>query len=253
MLTAVVTQVGDSYTVHLTSAPPNTTPVQNTSTTQAPSGSTASTTVATTATTAPTTATTVVLGANETLNTDGLIVSKTGIAHAGVNEAAPGPNPIVPEVKEVVWGAGAFIVFALIMRYIAFPRLKKGMDARYDGIQSDHAEATSDRAAARSEVAEYNAQVATLKAEAAAQIDHARQELETARTARIAAANAEIATKRAAATAENEAARAAVQSQIKGAVEDVSSSAIRLAIGKDPDPNVVGRVVDDVMSAGALR
>ncbi len=246
MLTAVVTQVGDSYTVHLTSAPPNTTPVQNTSTTQTTSGSTASTT-------APTTATTVVLGANETLNSDGLIVAKTGIAHAGVNEAAPGPNPIVPEVKEVVWGAGAFIVFALIMRYVAFPRLKKGMDARYDGIQSDHAQASSARAAARSEVAEYNAQVAMLKAEAAAQIDHARQELETTRTARIAAANAEIATKRAAATAENEAARVAVQSQIKGAVEDVSSSAIRLAIGKDPDPSVVGRVVDDVMSAGALR
>lgn len=250
MLTAVVTQVGDSYTVHLTSAPPSTTPVDNTSTTQTTSGSTASTTVATTA---PTTATTVVLAANQTLNSDGLIVAKDGIAHAGVNEVAPGPNPIVPEVKEVVWGAGAFIVFALIMRYIAFPRLKNGMDARYNGIQSDHAQATASRNAARSEVAEYNAQVATLKAEAAAQIDHARQELETVRTARIAAANAEIATKRAAATAENEAARAAVQSQIKGAVEDVSSSAIRLAIGKDPDPSVVGRVVDDVMNAGALR
>jgi F-type H+-transporting ATPase subunit b len=240
VLTAVVTQVGDSYTVHLTSAPPSTTPVDNTSTTQTTSGSTASTTVATTA---PTTATTVVLAANQTLNSDGLIVAKDGIAHAGVNEAAPGPNPIVPEFKEVVWGAGAFIVFALIMRYIAFPRLKNGMDARYNGIQSDHAQATASRDAARSEVAEYNAQVATLKAEAAAQIDHAR----------IAAANAEIATKRAAATAENEAARAAVQSQIKGAVEDVSSSAIRLAIGKDPDPSVVGRVVDDVMNAGALR
>jgi F-type H+-transporting ATPase subunit b len=244
VLTAVVTQVGGSYTVHLTDAPPSSTPVEETNSSEAPVTSDA--------------ATDVTIGAEEehhdnvTLNSDGY-VANDGVAHIGVDEAAPGPNPIVPEIKEVAWGAGAFIVFALVMRYLAFPKLKKGMDARYAGIQSDHEQAAAARAAAQSEVAEYQAQLASVKAEAAAQLDQARQELEAKRTARIAAANAEINERRAAATAENDAARAAVQSQIKGAVADVSSSAIRLAIGKDPDPTVVERVVDDVMSAGATR
>jgi F-type H+-transporting ATPase subunit b len=230
VLTAVVTQVGEQFTVHVSTVPP-TTPVQQTSTTDASSTE---------------------ANSNVTLATDGY-VAKDGIGHTTADQAAPGPNPIVPEIKEVAWGAGAFIVFAIIMRYLAFPRLKKGMDARYNGIRSDHEEADSTRLAAQTDVADYQAQLATVKAEAAARIDRARQELETKRTARIAIANAEIAERRAAAAAENDAARAAVQSQIQGAVADVSSSAIALAIGKTPDPAVVSRVVDDVMSAGATR
>ena len=230
MLTAVVTQVGEQFTVHVSTVPP-TTPVQETSTTEA-------------ATTEH--------DSNVTLTTDGYVATD-GIGHTTAEQAAPGPNPIVPEIKEVAWGAGAFIVFAIVMRYVAFPRLKKGMDARYNGIRSDHEHADATRLAAQTDVADYQAQLATVKAEAAARIDRARQELETKRSARIATANAEIAERRAAATAENEAARAAVQSQIQGAVADVSSSAISLAIGKTPDPAVVSRVVDDVMSVGANR
>ena len=230
MLTAVVTQVGEQFTVHVSTVPP-TTPVQETSTTVAATNA---------------------QNSNVTLTTDGYVATD-GIGHTTTDQAAPGPNPIVPEVKEVAWGAGAFIVFAIIMRYVAFPRLKKGMDARYNGIRSDHEQADATRAAAQTDVADYQAQLATVKAEATGRIDRARQELEAHRTARIATVNAEIAERRAAATAENEAARAAVQSQIQGAVADVSSSAIALAIGKTPDPTVVSRVVDDVMSAGANR
>lgn len=230
MLTAVVTQVGEQFTVHVSTVPP-TTPVQETSTTVAAATD---------------------HNSNVTLSTDGYVATN-GIGHTTADQAAPGPNPIVPEVKEVAWGAGAFIVFAIVMRYVAFPRLKKGMDARYNGIRSDHEQADATRAAAQTDVADYQAQLATVKAEAAGRIDRARQELEAHRAARLATVNAEIADRRAAATAENEAARAAVQTQIQGAVADVSSSAIALAIGKSPDPAVVSRVVDDVMSAGANR
>lgn len=232
MLTAVVTQVGEQFTVHLsarTTTVPPAEPVQESSTTESGTSD-----------------------QNVTQSSDG-VVAKDGIAHVGVDEAAPGPNPIVPEIKEVVWGAGAFIVFAIVMRYVAFPRLKRGMDARYNGIRNDHEQADATRLAAQTDVADYQAQLATVKAEAMSRIDRARQELETKRSARIATVNAEIAERRAAAAADNDAARAAVQDQIQGAVADVSSSAITLAIGKTPDPAVVSRVVDDVMSAGANR
>ncbi|MUH52144.1 MAG: hypothetical protein F2789_13140 [Actinobacteria bacterium] len=165
----------------------------------------------------------------------------------------PGPSPIAPELKEVAWGGGSFVVFAVLMRFVLFPRLKKGMDARYAGIRADHEGADATRAEAKAEVAGYEAQLAGVKAEAAAHIDAARQTLEAERAARLEVVGAEIAQHRAAATAENDAARAAVQSQIESAVADVSGRAIELAVGKRPDATVVARVVADVMGAGVSR
>ena len=35
-------------------------------------------------------------------------------------------NPIAPEVKEMVWGFGAFVVLAVLMRWVLFPRMQQG-------------------------------------------------------------------------------------------------------------------------------
>ena len=164
-----------------------------------------------------------------------------------------GPSPIVPETKELVWTSAAFVVFALVMRYFLYPRLRKGMDSRYASIRDDHAGADTTRAAAKADVAAYETELAAVRAEAATRIDAARRTLEAERAARLVTANAEIAAKRAEAVAANEAARAAAESQIESAVTDVSSRAIELAIGKVPDPAVVQRVVTDVMSVGVGR
>ena len=214
MLTAVVTQSGSAFTVHLVATvPPNST-------------------------------------AEQTTSTDAQPITVLPLLGEVVK---PGPSPIAPELKEVAWGGGSFVVFAVLMRFWLFPRLKTGMDARYAGIRSDHEGADATRSAAKAEVAGYEAQLAGVKAEAAAHIETARQTLETERTARIAVVNAEISEHRNAAAAENDAARLAVQSQIESAVADVSGRAIELAVGKRPDATLVNRVVADVMGAGATR
>jgi len=46
-------------------------------------------------------------------------------------------NPIFPEVKEVIWGFGSFVVLALAMRFYLFRKVRDGMDARYNSIQGD--------------------------------------------------------------------------------------------------------------------
>lgn len=166
------------------------------------------------------------------------------------NECGPGPSPIIPEMKELVWGAGAFIVFALLMRFFLFPRLKKGMDARYNSIREGHESADVARSSARSEVAQYEAAVASAKAEAAKVVDAARATLETERQAKISEANARINAKREAALRDAEAAKAAVRGQIESAVSDVVTSAVEAATGKRPDSAAVSRAVADVMSAG---
>jgi len=88
-------------------------------------------------------------------------------------ECGPGPSPIIPEMKEIAWGAGSFIVFALLMRLFLFPRLKRGMDARYESIRSGHENAEATRTAARTEVSQYESALASAKAEAAKVIEAA--------------------------------------------------------------------------------
>jgi F-type H+-transporting ATPase subunit b len=164
-----------------------------------------------------------------------------------------GPSPIAPEPKELAWTAGAFVVFAVVMRYVLYPRLRKGTDARYEWIRSGHEGADTMRAAAKTEVADYQAELAGVKAQAAGKLDVARRTLEGERSERLAVVNREISAERSRAAAEADAARAAVQDQLETAVNDVASRASELAIGKTPDPDVVHRVVQEVINAGAQR
>jgi len=162
----------------------------------------------------------------------------------------PGPSPIAPEAKELFWGASSFIVLALLMRFFLFPRLKKGMDARYGHIRESHEQADAMRASARAEVAEYESALATVKAEANERVDAARHTLETERTARLAEVNGAITEKRDAAAAEADAAREAVQGDVAAAAADVTARTIELATGRAPDAASVRSAVDGLMSTG---
>lgn len=166
------------------------------------------------------------------------------------SECGPGPSPILPEMKELIWGGSSFIVFALAMRFFLFPRLKRGMDARYTSIREGHEKADAARSAARSEVAQYEAALASAKAEAAKVIEAARSTLESERQAQISAANARIAAQRDAALAQEDAARVAARSQVESAVAVVVTSAVEIATGKKPDSAAVTRAVTDALSAG---
>ena len=44
-------------------------------------------------------------------------------------------NPIFPELKEVAWGFGAFVILFVVLRLFLLPKIQKGMKSRYDSIQ----------------------------------------------------------------------------------------------------------------------
>ena len=166
-------------------------------------------------------------------------------------EEAAGPesdlNPIAPELKEVVWGFGAFVVLALAMRLFLFRKVRDGMTSRYGSIEGDLEQAEALTASARADVAEYDAQVATVRAEAQTRVDAARATLEAERAERLAAANARIAEKRAAAAAEVDAAKQAARGQVESAVADVSARLGELATGRRPSDDVVRAAVAQAM------
>ena len=166
-------------------------------------------------------------------------------------EEAAGPesdlNPIAPELKEVVWGFGAFVVLALAMRLFLFRKVRDGMTSRYGRIEGDLEQADALTASARADVAEYDAQVATVRAEAQTRVEAARATLEAERSEKLAAANARIADKRSAAAAEVDAAKQAARGQVESAVADVSARLGELATGRRPSDDVVRGAVAQAM------
>lgn len=178
-----------------------------------------------------------------------------GVVAAEESEKPEGtpPNPIAPTANEMYWAGGAFLVMFVIMRYFLFPRLKKGMDARYEGIRSDLDTAEKVKADAKGDVADYERALAEVRAEAAGRIDAARQKVDAERTARLTEVNAKIASARAEADQRIAAARESARGQVESAVAQVAARAAELATGKTPDPSVVQSAVKAAMETGGSR
>ncbi len=171
-------------------------------------------------------------------------------AETGSEEGAPvsaGPNPIAPEMKELVWGAGSFIVFLFFMRLFLVPKVRKGMASRYESIQADHEYASATRDGARADVARYESAIAEIRSEAARRLEAARQTLDKERSEKVAEINAQISARRASAESEVATARADAQGQIVSAVTAVTARATQIAVGVSPDNAVVTRSVQQAM------
>ena len=135
----------------------------------------------------------------------------------------------------MAWGFGSFAVLALLMRYCLYPRLRKGMDARYEVIKGGHEQAEQVTDAARADVAQYEAQLATIKAEAQQRIEAARAVLDGERSERLAEVNTRIGEKRAAAATAVEQARTAAQADVEAAVRSVAVEGRRAGHRPDAD------------------
>ena len=177
----------------------------------------------------------------------------TSSSGEATTEVKTAPNPIAPETKELAWAAGSFLVLFVILRYFLFPKLKKGMDARYADIRSDIEGADQVKLSAQSDVAEYEKALAAARAEASSRIDAARQTVDNERTAQLAQVNARIATARAEADQQTSAARAAAQGEVAAAVAQVASKAAELASGRTPDASTVQAAVTAAMQSAGSR
>jgi F-type H+-transporting ATPase subunit b len=177
-----------------------------------------------------------------------LAAQEEGDEHA--EELDEGPSPITPEIHELLWGVGSFVVFLILVRLVLFPRIKKGMDARRDLINSQLEQAERTRADAEGEVAQYQAKLTEIRAEAAKRIDAARQVLDEERQAKLTEVNARIAEKRAAAAAQVEAAKEAARGQVVDAAADVCAAAAERVLGRPVDPAAARAAAETALAAG---
>jgi F-type H+-transporting ATPase subunit b len=179
-----------------------------------------------------------------------LSAQEEGEEVAEEEEPDEGPSPIAPELKELAWGLGAFVVFLILVRLVFYPRIKRGMDARRELIRSELEEAERTEAEAEGEVAQYQARLAEVRAEVAKRIDAARQELDQERQAQLAEVNARIAEQRAAAAADVEVAKAGAQPEIVAAAAEVAAAAAERVLGRPVDAAAARAAADAAVSAG---
>jgi F-type H+-transporting ATPase subunit b len=154
------------------------------------------------------------------------------------------PNPILPEMREVVWGVGSFILLAILMRVVLYPRLQRSMDARAARIQGDLDSADHVTSSVAGEQRAYADRIASAHAEAATVLDAARAKAEAARSERVAALNAELAQMRSAATVEVDGAKASAHASLADSVAQLAVRAASKVVAKPLDVAANRGVVD---------
>ena len=154
------------------------------------------------------------------------------------------PNPIIPEVNEIVWGGAAFLILFVLMVKKGFPAVKGAMDARAEKIRNDLDAAEQARTDAQVVQADYEARLADAKAEASRLIDEARGAADQVKTDLMARHEAEMADLRTRAAADIESSRTQAIADLRAEVAGIALGAAERVVQSSLDADVQGRLID---------
>jgi F-type H+-transporting ATPase subunit b len=156
-------------------------------------------------------------------------------------------NPIIPEVKEILW---AFVFLALLyiaMRFVLVPPIQRMVRERDEKIRADFASVDEVNAEIAATRARYDEALATARAEADEIIGAARAEADAHKARLQAEAQAEIAALRTQVQAEIDAARSRALVDVRGDVVEMAVVAASAVIEAPIDRSTATAVVDRVL------
>jgi F-type H+-transporting ATPase subunit b len=158
------------------------------------------------------------------------------------------PSPIIPEINEVIWGGGAFVVLLALMLWKGFPAVQKIMNERSEKIASDLDEADKAKTDAQAVKSQYEAELADAKSAAAAVLEEARQQAEVLRSDLQARAETEISEMKAQAASEIEAARERAMGDLQSEVADIVVGAAERVVEANLDAEAQARLIDNYIN-----
>jgi len=158
------------------------------------------------------------------------------------------PNPVLPEMNELIWISLAFLVVLVIGLKFAFPSMSAAMKARTEKIRTDLEAAETARTEAETEAAEYKASLANAQSEAARILDEARTAAEAVRTERIAAADAEAAEVRSRANVEAESIRAQALADLRAEVASLAVGAAEQVVQRNLDAAAQSELIENYIN-----
>jgi F-type H+-transporting ATPase subunit b len=165
------------------------------------------------------------------------------LAVVTAEEAEAAPNPLIPALPDLLWGAVAFAVILIVFIWKVLPRLNAVLDARSEAIEGGIKKAEAAQAEAAAAKDEYQRQLADARAEAARIREQARLDATAIATEVKEQASADAARIAATAQAQIEAERQAALVSLRS---EVGTLAIDLASG------VIGETLSDDKKAQAV-
>jgi F-type H+-transporting ATPase subunit b len=171
-----------------------------------------------------------------------------------ISDCFEAPNPLMPEINEVIWGAVGFFTVLGFLQWKAVPAIKKTMAARTERIAGDLAAAEAQRTEAEAVHAQYQAQLADARQESARIVEEARQAADSVRTDLIAKAEADAAEIRARAAQDAEGAKAQAIADLRGEVAALAIGAAEQVVGRNLDQATNAALVEAyIEQVGANR
>ena len=162
-------------------------------------------------------------------------------------------NPILPEPNEIIWGAISFVILVTLIYKLAYPALKKGLEARAARIQGSLDEADKAKDEAQGVLGEYSRQLADAKNEAGRIIEEARQAAEGVKREQEARLQTELAEMRERAAADVEAAKAQAVADLRGEVAGLAIGAAEVIVGKTLDRDTQTQLVEQYIASISSR
>jgi F-type H+-transporting ATPase subunit b len=171
-----------------------------------------------------------------------------------VDACQEAPSPILPPTNELIWGAISFAAVFLLLRKLAWPGIKKGMEGRTERIRADLAQAESAKADAEQVLAEYRTQLADARSESGRIIEEARQSADSMRRDLATQAEADIAELRRKAASDIESAKTQAIADLRGEVASLAIGAAERVVERSLDRETNTALVESFISqVGADR
>ncbi len=184
---------------------------------------------------------------------DEALEAEFGALESEMESCLEAPSPIIPELDEIIWGGGAFLILLFFMITKGMPAVQGAMSARSEKIASDLDAAEQAKSDATKIKADHAAELAGAKAEAAALIDEARGQADQLKTDLQTRAEADIAEMRTRAQADIEASRTQAISDLRSEVSQIAVGAAEAVIRANLDANAQSALVDAYIDEVAGR
>lgn len=170
-------------------------------------------------------------------------------AEEDIEKCVEAPSLIIPELNEVIWGGGAFLVLLAAMIKWGFPLVRNTMEARSEKIRTDLQAAQAARVEAENTQKQLAAELAESKANAAKIVEQARQEALVLSANMQVKAEADIAEMRQRAAGEIEAARGRALADLQGDVAEIVVGAASRVVERNLDVNSQRQLIDEYIAS----
>lgn len=167
------------------------------------------------------------------------------------------PNPILPEINEIVWGTIAFFALFILLKKFALPTIQASLKDRTDKIRSDLEAAEAQKTEASQVLGEYQRQLSEARNDAGRIIEEARKAADELRKQLMAQAEQEAVELRGRAQADIDAtvaqAKADLQRQVAEFAIVLAEKVVEKNLDHETQQQLIERYIAEVGGMSGAR